>query len=207
MPDEKKHIPGGSPQSEPLVWRWLNAVSRYRVSLSSVIVVLLIVKEMVLGTRPRAYTLEDPWAIAGIALVLIGAGLRSWSAGIIMKSEALATTGPYALTRHPLYVGSLLLACGFLVIIGRPENALIVIAAAIVLYVPNIRKEERFLAEKFGKQWAEYTKQTAGIFPKRLSALKAVWAAWSFKQWVKNREYRCAATSLIALTALGFWPR
>jgi hypothetical protein len=77
----------------------------------------------------------------------------------------------------------------------------------MVLYVPNIRKEERFLAEKFGKQWAEYTKQTAGIFPKRSSALKAVWAAWSPAQWVKNREYRCAGTSIIALTALGFWPR
>jgi len=187
-------------------WAILAAPSRYRVTLSFVVVIGIIVKEILLGTRPRAYTFQDPWSIVGIILVLMGAGLRSWSAGIIVKSQVLATTGPYALTRHPLYLGSMFLACGFLVIIGRPENILIIIAAALFLYLPVIRGEERFLAGRFGAQWDEYTKQTAGVLPKRFSALKAVFVPWSFSQYRKNREYRCGMTSIIALIALGFWP-
>lgn len=150
--------------------------------------------------------MRDPLSIAGIVLALLGVGLRLWSAGVIRKSETLATTGPYALTRHPLYLGSLLLACGFLMTIGSLRDVVIVIAAALVLCVPSILAEERLMREKLGAQWLEYTKQTAVIFPKTLSALKAVWTPWSFALWVRNHEYWCVAGAAAALAALYFWP-
>jgi protein-S-isoprenylcysteine O-methyltransferase Ste14 len=209
MADEKTQNNKPSPGTEkPESSRFLAILekpSHYRVPISFAIVIAIIAREIITGTAPRVYTFKDPWSIVGVILVLMGVGLRSWSAGIIMKSQALATTGPYALTRHPLYLGSLFLACGFLILIGRLENVLIIIAAALLLYLPVIHREERFLADKFKRQWDDYVEQTAGVFPKKLSALKAVWAPWSFAQWLKNREYRCAVGALIALAAFAFF--
>ncbi|MEZ4333518.1 MAG: methyltransferase [Myxococcota bacterium] len=54
----------------------------------------------------------------GMPLVVVGAGLRSWAAGHLVKTDALTTEGPYAHLRHPLYLGTLLVATGFAFVLG-----------------------------------------------------------------------------------------
>ena len=58
--------------------------------------------------RPTPLTL----AVGG-AIALIGVVVRAWASGHISKNERLATSGPYAHTRNPLYFGSFLIAAGF----------------------------------------------------------------------------------------------
>jgi len=46
---------------------------------------------------------------AGAAVALLGLGVRTWAAGYLDKNRNLTVSGPYACTRHPLYLGSLLM--------------------------------------------------------------------------------------------------
>jgi hypothetical protein len=55
---------------------------------------------------------------AGAALVVLGALLRTWGAGHLVKRDRLTVSGPYARLRHPLYAGTLLTATGFGLILG-----------------------------------------------------------------------------------------
>jgi len=193
------NLPPDAPQ--PLLER----LSRYRVRISVFIIVALVLKDLLLKTRPNGYLPETPLGIAGLVLVLAGVLLRSWSAGIIHKSHVLATNGPYALARHPLYLGSFFLALGFFLIIGRWGNLIFIVLAAGLLYVPLIRKEEKSLMKLFGEDWVKYTRHTGSVCPKTYTALSRVFAPWSPAQWVKNREYRCAAASIAALVLLSVW--
>lgn len=183
----------------------LAAISRYRVPLTWLVVAALVVKDVLKGAIPKAYSTHEPLGLVGLLLVLVGVAMRSWAAGVIRKTEELATEGPYALTRHPLYVGSFVLAAGFLLLIGSWENVAVVAVAALVLYMPTVRGEERVLAAKFGEQWGAYVAQTAGIFPKRLSVLRKIAKGWSARQWLRNREYRCTCTALVSLGLLALW--
>ena len=76
----------------------------------------------------------------GAVIALTGVLVRAWAAGHIVKNGRLATTGPYAHTRNPLYVGSFLIACGF-AIMASPWLLLVVIAFWATVYGPVMRRE------------------------------------------------------------------
>lgn len=94
--------------------------------------------------RPTAPTLAG-----SLLLVLPGLWLRGYASGYVKKNAELATTGPYAHTRNPLYLGSMLIAFGFAVAAWRWEilAALAVLFGAI--YIPTILSEEAYLREHF----------------------------------------------------------
>lgn len=188
------------PQS--ILQRTFSILLRNRIRLSFVIFALFLFEDIVIeGVRPHDLdSFQDPWGFAGLLLVLGGVGLRSWAAGIIRKGKSLATTGPYSLTRHPLYVGSLLMGLGFCAIIGDEENIWLVLGIALMVYYPKIRHEELSLAKKFGEEWNKYAHRTSLLFPKRIPP--NIRLNWSLAQWLRNREYRAFATSLVALVVL-----
>jgi protein-S-isoprenylcysteine O-methyltransferase Ste14 len=130
---------------------------------------------------------------------VLGILLRTWAAGTIHKTKKLATTGPYALARHPLYLGSFLIAMGFSLFLWDNENMWAVIAVGVLLYLPKIRREEIHLAQLFGNEWPDYCRRTAMFFPKSLPKLRS---DWSFQQWNHNHEYETFAAGLIALTII-----
>jgi protein-S-isoprenylcysteine O-methyltransferase Ste14 len=175
-------------------------LARNRIRLSLLIFAIFITKDIIDKVHPHdIFDFRDVWGPLGLLLVLAGVGLRSWAAGIIHKSESLAMIGPYSLTRHPLYIGSLLLALGFCTIIGDRKNFLVVFAIAIIFYVPKVQREETRLANSFGEQWREYVRRTSVFFPKSRPRLRTV---WSLKQWLGNSEYYAFSTCMIALTLL-----
>ena len=57
--------------------------------------------------------------IVGGLVALPGLALRAWATGHLRKNDALATTGPYAYTRNPLYLGSFVIGLGFTIAAGR----------------------------------------------------------------------------------------
>ena len=128
---------------------------------------------------------------AGGAVALGGLALRAWAAGYLDKSSALATAGPYALTRNPLYLGSSLIGIGF-ALAGRSLVMAAALAALLVLiYVPVIRREEGFLREKFGAAHTQYAERVPLIFP---NLKRTVGGGERFKwaRYKKNREYEAA---------------
>src|SRR6185369_17764024 len=79
--------------------------------------------------------------MAGAAVALPGLLLRAWASGHLRKNEALATTGPYAYTRNPLYLGSFLIGLGFTIAAGRVVLALLFAALFLGIYFPVMRVE------------------------------------------------------------------
>jgi protein-S-isoprenylcysteine O-methyltransferase Ste14 len=175
-----------------------------RVPISLVVFSSLVFKDIALGEKPHdTGNLGDPYAVAGILLVLCGLAIRSWAAGVIRKSKVLATTGPYRLCRHPLYLGSLAMMFGFCTIMGSALDACVVVGPVLVIYLLTIRREERRLADRHGETWRQYTATAPRLFPTR--PFTNLSTEWSIAQWLKNREYNALVTSLAGLTLLHFW--
>ena len=179
-----------------------------RVTISFVVFSLLLVKDLATGAKPHdTWNLRDPFAVGGMTLVLVGLAIRSWAAGVIKKTKVLATTGPYRMCRHPLYLGSLMMMLGFCILVSNLFDACIVFGPVLVIYILTMRREERRLAERHGEAWAEYAAVAPRLFPYRLLSelFSIVRTEWSLAQWLNNREYNAAATTLVALACLHFW--
>ncbi len=128
---------------------------------------------------------------AGSVLVMLGLAVRAWAAGCLEKSARLATGGPYAHTRNPLYLGSSLMGAGF-ALAGRS----IVMAAALgalltCIYAPVMRREVEFLEGRFGDDYGRYAAQVPLFLPRlRRAAISAERFQWS--RYRKNHEYEAA---------------
>ena len=135
-----------------------------------------------------------------LALVLPGLALRAYAAGYVKKNSELTTSGPYAHTRNPLYLGSFLAALGF---IASSRNVALVLCFAILffaLYLPVIRSEERFLASHF-PAFAAYTARVPRLFPRR-SRLHLGPGTFSPAQYRHHREYNASMGTVALYTAL-----
>jgi len=129
--------------------------------------------------------------LAGLPIALFGAVLRALAAGVIRKDSVLTTSGPYAWTRNPLYLGSFLLGVGFAVMSGSWVAAGLIILPSLVVYPNVIREEEAHLSRLFPDQFHEYCAKVPRFAPR----FGATEGPFSLRQYVVNREYQ---------TALGF---
>jgi protein-S-isoprenylcysteine O-methyltransferase Ste14 len=128
------------------------------------------------------------WSLAvGSAVALAGVWVRAISSGHVKKNEELATTGPYAYTRNPLYFGSIVIAVGFALASLRWEIALALVIMFAAIYIPVIRGEERFLSAHF-PNYAEYSAQVPRLLP-RLRAGSQGCSRFSRELYWKHREY------------------
>ncbi len=102
--------------------------------------------------------------IMGALLVLGGEGLRIWASGYIEKGEKLATSGPYAYTRHPLYLGNFFMGLGICFLAGRLHITLPLFFLVFALfYIPTMALEESFLSSRFGEEYKRY-KESVPVF-------------------------------------------
>jgi protein-S-isoprenylcysteine O-methyltransferase Ste14 len=127
----------------------------------------------------------------GLPIAALGEALRIWAAGHLEKSREVTRSGPYRWLRHPLYVGSSLMAAGLAVAAGS-----LVVAAIVAIYMTAtitaaIVTENAFLRQTFG---ADYAAWQAGAAP-------AVERRFSVERAIRNREYR-ALTGFLLIAAL-----
>jgi protein-S-isoprenylcysteine O-methyltransferase Ste14 len=177
---------------------------RRRILISAILFGLMIAKDVVYGPRPRdPFYLRNGVTVLGVLLVGGGLALRSWAAGILHKNAELTTAGPYGLIRNPLYVGSFSMMFGFCLLIGDPVNFLFILGPVLLIYVVQVRQEERLLATRFPQEWAAYAKSTPRFFPRLRRVGRS--AEWQFSQWIHHREYQAIAASLAALAAIEVW--
>ena len=132
----------------------------------------------------------------GLPIAVLGAGFRSLAAGTIRKDAHLATTGPYAWTRNPLYFGSTLLTVGFAIMSWNAVAAILLLVPSAVVYPEVIRNEEAHLARLFPGEFPLYRTKVPAFLPRFRSSD----FSFSFKQYVANREYNTALGFLVVLT-------
>src|SRR5215213_5268758 len=124
-------------------WQKLAAYLVYRrVRITVAVFFALMIEDVVSGIEPHSiFNYRDPEALLGCGLIFAGLAIRSWSAGILRKTRELTTTGPYAVIRNPLYVGSFMIMSGFCTLIDDPENLFIVLGPIAGIYFLQVLHE------------------------------------------------------------------
>ena len=125
----------------------------------------------------------------GGIVALLGALVRLWAAGHIDKGRALATEGPYALTRNPLYLGSFFMALG-VILAGQVYWLLLPFGAFYLLvYFPVMKREEQELAQGYGEAFLQYARRVPMFLPHfQAGSLRSSAFLWS--RVIRNREHR-----------------
>src|SRR5450759_1823721 len=154
-------------------------------------------------SRPTPLTL----AVGGV-IALIGVIVRAWASGHISKNERLATTGPYAHTRNPLYFGSFLIAAGF-AIAWHWSLLLLVVAFFVLIYAPTMQRERANIARRFPEEYEAYALNVPAFVPR-----PTPWNAthpdedegFSFALYMKNGEWKAGLTYVLVIAWL-IWHR
>ena len=128
---------------------------------------------------------------------MVGASVRLWAAGHIVKGLVLTRTGPYAYSRNPLYLGSFFMALG--IIIGGQGYWLLPVFAMFFLtfYIPVMKAEEQQLLNSYGVEFIEYSKNVSLFFPRFRSASYPL-SGFHWDRVIRNREHRTVAGLLLA---------
>ena len=157
--------------------QWAKIARRVRVPLGFVFAVLYF------------WLAQPTWRFLAIGALVILPGLliRALASGHVRKNEALATSGPYAYTRNPLYLGSLLMGVGFALAARSWWVGVVLVAMFVAIYLPVIRDEEAFLRQKF-PEFEEYARRVPRMFP-RIGRQFSRADGFSFDLYLKHREY------------------
>jgi len=138
--------------------------------------------------------------VVGGLIAIPGEMLRLWAAGHIEKGREITRSGPYRFVRHPLYLGSSIMAVGFAVAAGSGTVVILVVGYMGLTLLAAMQTEERALDQKFNGEYSAYREGRAEPVVRR----------FSWQRVVANREYRAAAGLLIGLGVLAlemWWKR
>jgi protein-S-isoprenylcysteine O-methyltransferase Ste14 len=169
---------------------WSLAARRLRVPLGFAFAVVY-----VWLARPTRTSL-----LAGGLLLLPGLLLRGLASGHVQKDKQLTTSGPYAYTRNPLYLGSLILAAGFAVAARSWWIVGVMVAMFAAIYIPVITGEERYLRHTF-PDYDDYARHVPRMLP-GLTPYGSQQSAYSSARYWKHREYQAIIGCAIVLGVL-----
>ena len=190
-------LPTQPPPSDCIA-RWQRVARRIRVPLGFLTAALYLFELIRRAPHPAAVA----WSLA---LVLPGLWLRAYAAGYVKKNRELTVTGPYAHTRNPLYLGSMLMAAGFAVALLSWPVALVLALGFAAIYVPVIASEERFLRTTF-PGFDAYCQQVPRLLPRLTPARnpkgKSAPGAFSCSLYVQHREYNAAIGAFLLYLSL-----
>jgi len=181
---------------EDWIARWQRVARRIRVPLGFLAAALYLFELWRRAPQPTAVA-------CSLALVVPGLWLRGYAAGYVKKNRELTVTGPYAHTRNPLYLGSMLIAAGFAVALLSWPVALVLACGFGAIYIPVIALEERFLRDAF-PEYDDYCRRVPRLIP-RLAPTRnpdrdSPSGGFSFALYCRHREYNAVlGTALLYL--------
>ncbi|HEY1766866.1 MAG TPA: isoprenylcysteine carboxylmethyltransferase family protein [Terracidiphilus sp.] len=200
-----------APAKSGSMQRWQQLARRTRVPLGFLAAALYLFELWQRAPQPAAIA----WSLA---LVLPGLWLRGYASGYVKKNRELTMTGPYAYTRNPLYLGSILIAAGFAVALLSWPVAVVLAFGFAVIYIPVIASEESFLNASF-TEFAVYRRKVPRLIP-RLSPARfsgeasaaastgeerpAGKSGFSLALYLQHREYNAVVGTLLLYLSLLF---
>jgi protein-S-isoprenylcysteine O-methyltransferase Ste14 len=137
--------------------------------------------------------------LIGALVSAVGLAIRGCAAGYLRKDRELATAGPYARTRNPLYLGSAILAAGFMIAGNSIWAAVLVALYFSVFYYAVMRNEEEDLSKRFGAAFDEYAKRVPLFFPSIVARSSGQATSFSWAQYSRNREYKALVGTLLGV--------
>jgi protein-S-isoprenylcysteine O-methyltransferase Ste14 len=148
----------------------MEQLARRRVSLGFITSIL------------AAVLAQPTWASwrYGLIVAVAGEAIRVWAAGHLEKSREVTRSGPYRWMRHPLYVGSSLMAAGIVIASHSVVLAIVAGIYMVVTLTAAVRTEEAYLRRTFGDAYDRYSRSEAEPMPRRFSLSRVL----------RNREYR-----------------
>jgi hypothetical protein len=176
------------PPPRDWIARWQRLARRIRVPLGFLVAALYLFE---LWRHP-----SHPAAVAGsLLLTLPGLALRGYASGYVKTDRELTVTGPYAYTRNPLYLGSMLIAAGFALALLSWLLAVVLALGFAVIYIPVIASEERFLRNAF-PAFAEYCRRVPRLVPRLTPAIWVETGAHAATSSPAGRNSRAGGYSL-----------
>lgn len=148
--------------------------------------------------------------IAGTGLFLTGYYLRiaarGYKAELGLSAKPLAVKGLYALTRNPMYLGTLLIGLGITFLLLKWWLGLIFLSVYLIIYIPQIKKEEKRLFALFGPAFESYCKLTPRFFPRARALLHPeAWQGIKFRlAWIK-KESNSLVIAIIFIFGIKIW--
>jgi len=167
--------------------------------------VWLLVLPFLVFSRPGSGLLAAGAVLSGLGLVI-----RGWAAGTIRKDRELTTTGPYAFTRNPLYLGTLFLGTGITLAGGQWYWPVMFLGFYLTVYAKTMRQEAELLTSMFGEHYRHYAAHVPALIP-RWSPYRAPGSpggGFTFAQYVRNREWEALLGALAGFAFLavkGYW--
>jgi protein-S-isoprenylcysteine O-methyltransferase Ste14 len=171
-------------------------VQKWRVPIGFVVAGLYL-----FFARPNPLTLG-----IGAAVAFVGVLIRGWAAGHIVKNDRLATTGPYAHTRNPLYFGSFLIACGFAVI-ASPWLLVAVALFWALVYGPTMRREREYVSALHPEAYAEWARHVPSFVPRPLpwrNGNEGDQSPFSFALYMRHAEWQAGLVYVVVVAWLYF---
>lgn len=144
------------------------------------------------------------WLGTGAAVAVGGLAIRALAAGYLRKHEGLATAGPYAWTRNPLYFGSMWMAAGLGVASHSWLAGGLVAAYFLAFYPATLRSEEGELMREYGEAFRSYAARVPLFWPRPPKENPATTTARRFSAalYRKNHEYNAAIGTALVLLLL-----
>ena len=133
---------------------------------------------------------------AGIGWIIAGILIRLWSNGYAIKNDKLTTSGPYAFVRNPLYLGTFLIAIGFVIVLKSQPPLLEWVAGGLFLlalsfmYYRTINAEQGMLSVKFKDAYSDYCKQVPAMVPCLVSYSKGDKWPFSLQRLLNSKEHK-----------------
>ena len=132
--------------------------------------------------------------LSGAVIAAIGLLIRAWASGHLRKMAELTTSGPYAHTRNPLYLGTFLLVAGVAMAGGVWWLAIAIAAAYLVVYVPVMIAEVETMRTLFPDAYDDWARAVPLFAPRLTPGCSAAAGKVRFDAslYLRYREYRAA---------------
>jgi protein-S-isoprenylcysteine O-methyltransferase Ste14 len=181
-----------------MLTRWSRVARRIRVPMGFLFAAFYLWR-----ARPSAVSLA--WSLL---LVVPGLLLRAYASGYVKKNAELTVTGPYAYTRNPLYLGSMMMAFGFAAASRSVWITLLLALLFTLIYAPTIYSEEQFLRSTFAN-FPGYAQRVPRLLPRLTPARMQGGGAFSAALYLKHHEYNSllGACAVYAVLVATLWLR
>jgi len=160
----------------------LIVVKRLRTKVAVILLSACLIEQVYFREAPFDLDAVNEWVVFGLLAIVSGSVLRLAALGSIVKKQGLGTTGAYSLCRHPLYLGSILIALGFCILLRDASTYVVAAIYFLTFYPLTIAWEEIRLDDRYGEEYRTYRARVPLLLP--LGRLQ--WNGWNWSRAMRN---------------------